>query len=63
MGAMPTQIGKPTLRPTKKREEYSESFDKTAHCNGCSKCGDWNRDTPLMTIQEAIREASRCLKC
>lgn len=63
MNMMQTQISKPTLRPTKEREAYSESHDKTAHCNGCHKCGSWERDIPLMTIQEAVREASRCLKC
>ena len=63
MGPMPIKIAKPTLRPTKKREEYSDSYDRTKNCSGCSKCGDWERDTPLMTIQEGIREASRCLKC
>jgi hypothetical protein len=35
MSPMPTTIIKPTLRPTKEREKYSEEFDKTPHCNGC----------------------------
>lgn len=63
MNKMQTEISKPTLRPTKEREAYSETHDKTAHCNGCVKCDNWERDIPLMTIQEAIREAYRCLKC
>ena len=49
MSIMPTAIGKPSLRPTQEREKYSESFDRTPHCNGCSKCGNWSRDVPLMT--------------
>ena len=60
---MPTTISNPTLRNTKIREQYSEEYDRTPKCNGCSKCGDWERDVPLMTIQEAVREATRCLKC
>ena len=60
---MPTVLSQPTLRPTKVREAYSEEYNRTPHCSGCSKCGDWERDIPLMTIQEAVREASRCLKC
>lgn len=63
LGLMQTQISKPTLRPTKEREAYSEKHDKTPKCNGCEKCGSWERDIPLMTVQEAIREAYRCLKC
>jgi dihydropyrimidine dehydrogenase (NADP+) len=63
MEPMPTVLATPTLRNTKIREKYSEEFDRTPTCNGCSKCGDWERDTPLMSIQEAVREATRCLKC
>lgn len=63
MANMPTSISNPTLRNTKIREAYSETHDRTPHCNGCSKEDNWERDIPLMTIQEAIREASRCLKC
>jgi len=63
MSAVPTSLAQPTLRNTKIREKYSEEFNRTPHCSGCSKCGDWERDTPLMTVQEAVREASRCLKC
>jgi dihydropyrimidine dehydrogenase (NADP+) len=63
MSPCPTTLAKPTLRTTKTREAYSEEFDRTHHCNGCSKDGDFERDIPLMTIQEAVREASRCLKC
>lgn len=63
MEPMPVTLAKPTLRNTKIREQYSEQFDRTPHCQGCSKCGDWERDLPLMTIQEAVREANRCLKC
>lgn len=63
MANMPTSISNPTLRNTKIREAYSEKHDRTPHCNGCSKEDNWDRDIPLMTIQEAIREASRCLKC
>jgi hypothetical protein len=50
MSPMPTSIAQPTLRNTKIREAYSEEHNKTPHCSGCSKCGDWERDTPLMTI-------------
>ncbi|EGR27432.1 hypothetical protein IMG5_196150 [Ichthyophthirius multifiliis] len=60
---MQTHISQPTLRPTKEREKYSEEYDRTPHCNGCQKCNNWERDIPLMTIQEALREAIRCLKC
>lgn len=63
MGPMPTILSQPSLRPTKIREAYSEEFNRTGTCNGSSKLNDWSRDVPLMTIQEAIREASRCLKC
>jgi dihydropyrimidine dehydrogenase (NADP+) len=63
MEPMPVEISRPTVRNTKIREKYSEEFDRTPSCNGCSKCGSWERDTPLMTIQEAVREATRCLKC
>ena len=63
MEPVPTVLSKPTLRTTKTREAYSEKFDRTPHCNGSSKYGDWQRDIPLMTIQEAVREAKRCLKC
>ena len=63
MAPVPTQIARPTLRNTKIREEYSENFDRTPHCNGHSKVNNWERDVPLMTIQEAVREAKRCLKC
>ena len=59
----PKGVGLPSLRPTFKREEYSEKYDRTKHCNGCSKDEDWSRDLPLMTVQEAVREAYRCLKC
>jgi len=50
MSPLPTVLAQPTLRNTKVREEYSEQYDRTPHCNGCSKCGDWERDIPLMTI-------------
>ena len=60
---MPTKMAKPTLRNTKIREIYSDTYDKTGKCSGCSKCGDWSRDIPLMTTQEAVRESERCLKC
>ena len=49
MAPMQTHIATPTLRNTKIREAYSEEFDRTPACNGCSKCGDWSRDIPLMT--------------
>jgi len=63
MNLVPTSIIKPTLRPTKEREKYSEKYDRTPHCNGCSKCSDWSRDLEVMTEQDAVREAQRCLKC
>ena len=63
MTPVPYQIAKPTLRTTKTREKYSEEFDRTPHCNGATKVNNWERDIPLMTIQEAVREAKRCLKC
>jgi len=63
MAPCPTTLAKPTLRTTKTREAYSEEYDRTHHCNGASKDGDFERDIPLMTIQEAVREAARCLKC
>ena len=63
MKNMPKTIGEPTVRSTKVREQYSEEYDRSGHCQGCSKCEDWERDIPLMTVQEAVREASRCLKC
>ena len=63
MEPLPTVLAQPTLRNTKVREAYSEEFDRTPHCSGCEKCGDWDRDVPLMSIQEAVRESSRCLKC
>jgi hypothetical protein len=50
MCGMPTSISQPTLRNTKVREQYSEQFDRTPHCNGCSKEDNWERDIPLMTI-------------
>lgn len=46
----PKTIGKTTVRPTFLREEYSEKFDRTKHCNGCEKTDDWSRDIPLMTV-------------
>lgn len=65
MAPCPTHssLAKPTLRTTKTREAYSEEFDRTHHCNGVTKDEDFARDIPLMTIQEAVREAARCLKC
>jgi dihydropyrimidine dehydrogenase (NADP+) len=63
MAPVPYSIAKPTLRNTKVREAYSEEFDRTPHCNGATKVSNWERDIPLMTIQEAVREAKRCLKC
>ena len=63
MNLVPTAIIKPTLRPTKEREKYSEKYDRTPHCNGCSKCSDWSRDLDVMAEQDAVREAQRCLKC
>lgn len=63
MAPAPTHLAEPTLRNTKIREAYSEEFDRTPHCSGCQKCGDWERDVPLMSIQDAVREAARCLKC
>ena len=50
MGPMPTVLAQPTLRTTKTREAYSEEYDRTHHCQGSSKYGDWQRDIPLMTI-------------
>lgn len=50
MAPCPTTLAKPTLRTTKTREAYSEEYDRTHHCNGCSKDGDFSRDIPLMTI-------------
>lgn len=63
MAPMPTKLAQPTLRNTKIREAYSEEFNRTPHCDGCSKHNNFERDIPLMTIQEAVREATRCLKC
>lgn len=63
MEPMPTVLAKPTLRNTKVREAYSEEFNRTPHCAGSTKVDDYSRDIPLMSIQEAVREASRCLKC
>jgi len=63
MGLVPKEIIRPTLRPTKEREAYSEKYDRTKHCNGCSKCSDWSRDLEVMTEVDAVREAQRCLKC
>jgi hypothetical protein len=50
MKGMPKTIGEPTVRSTKVREQYSEDYDRSGHCQGCSKCEDWERDIPLMTI-------------
>jgi hypothetical protein len=50
MKPVPTQLAQPTLRNTKIREAYSEEYNRTPHCNGCSTCGDFERDIPLMTI-------------
>jgi len=64
MNLVPVNIIKPTLRPTKEREQYSAKYDRTKHsCGGCSKCNDWTRDLDVMTEEAAIREAQRCLKC
>jgi len=63
MANMPTKLSQPTLRNTKIREKYSEEFDRTPHCQGATKVDNWERDIPLMSISEAVREASRCLKC
>jgi hypothetical protein len=63
MSPVPTQLARPTLRNTKVREAYSDEYNRTPHCHGSSKVNNWERDIPLMTIQEAVREAKRCLKC
>lgn len=64
MNLVPVSIIKPTLRPTHEREKYSAQFDRTKHCGGgCTKCNDWSRDLEVMTEQDAVREAQRCLKC
>jgi dihydropyrimidine dehydrogenase (NADP+) len=63
MDSMPKSGVQTTIRPTKAREAYSAKHDRTQHCQGCVKCGNWDRDQDLMTVQEAMREANRCLKC
>jgi hypothetical protein len=57
MPKVASHIGRPTIRQTKLREEYSEKYDRTGNWQGMTKHDDWSRDIPLMTTHDAVREA------
>lgn len=63
MKPMPVTLATPTLRPTKEREMYSDMYNRSKHVNGTTRFNNWERDLPVMTVQEGVREALRCLKC
>ncbi len=48
MNSAPVQISQPTLRPTKKREEFSDRRSYSKRIPGYERLNDWSKDFEVM---------------